>query len=122
MKKRSKGGRDETLSVGFEISKSYHRSESLVSQENLSLVLTYVVEQNAIKQLQEGMDTRLTEMGHFLATYQPVTVAEPAQVFFRFFMQSAHLKGPNRISPHADEGNAKQRQNRARVKNRAQRC
>ena len=30
--------------------------------------------------MQEGMDTRLAEMGHLLATYQPVTVAEPAQV------------------------------------------
>ena len=42
--------------------------------------MTYVEQQNAMKQVQEGMDTRLTEMGHFLATYQPVTVAEPAQV------------------------------------------
>lgn len=41
-------------------------------------------EQNAIKLMQEGMDTRLTEMGHLLATYQPVTVAEPAQVSLFF--------------------------------------
>jgi len=48
----------------------------------LTLVLTYVEDQNAIKLIQEGMDTRLTEMGHLLATYQPVTVAQPAQVSF----------------------------------------
>ncbi|CBY34711.1 unnamed protein product [Oikopleura dioica] len=83
-------------------------------------VLTYVEDQNAIKLIQEGMDTRLTEMGHLLATYQPVTVAQPAQdLIGSVLMQTKEMQNNVRIELESkiERNDAEMRRNQGAISN-----